>query len=82
MIYKYIASLPEETLDRILADYELLEEQGFIGECVLRKVSAEMREALNIPQDANITLWMREVYIAAGIAKLHILQKRLESLGY
>ena len=60
IIEKLVKELSFAEKQAIISDYELFEEQGFIGDCRLRQAAQELVDKNNLPSSI-ITTWMRDV---------------------
>lgn len=54
---KFVESLSDAVLYRMIADHEIFSQQGFIGECELRNQAEKFLYQFGIP-DTSIVFWM------------------------
>lgn len=64
LVHDYVATLTSDQRRQIMTDWELLEKQGYIGECYLRQAVREM--VLKMPAPAGHVIrptyaWLKEL---------------------
>lgn len=61
-IKEFVYRLSEEDKHRIVKDYIQFEEDGFIGDCLLRSKTVGFFQSTGIFSECNMILYMKEIY--------------------
>lgn len=60
MITEFVESLTDEQRRQIVADYDQFEQEGAIGDCVMRTCATQMLDAHGIGRE-RFVMWMRDL---------------------
>jgi len=58
----FVMDMDEATCHQIIKEYHQFEEEGSIGDCILREKGEEFATSLGAPNGPYIITWMGELY--------------------